>query len=59
MTLTQQAMAEASAIVLGGFTLRSEAQLIRYPDRYIDERGTHMWNTVWDILNAREGTMAT
>jgi hypothetical protein len=52
-------MAEASAIVLGGFTLRSDAQLIRYPDRYIDERGAHMWHTVWDILNAREGTMAT
>jgi DNA polymerase-1 len=59
VTLTQQAMAEASAIVLDGFTLRSDAQLIRYPDRYIDERGAHMWNTVWAILHAREGTVDT
>jgi hypothetical protein len=48
---TQEAMAEASSIVLGGFRLRSEAKLIRYPERYQDGRGTHMWNTVWGILN--------
>ena len=59
VVLTQQAMAEASTIVLGGFTLRSDAQLIRHPDRYLDERGAHMWNTVWEILDAREGTVAT
>jgi DNA polymerase I len=49
---TQQAMAEASSIVLGGFRLRSEAELIRYPDRYQDGRGIHMWNTAWRILDS-------
>jgi hypothetical protein len=49
--LTQQAMAEASAAVLAGFTLRSDAKLTRYPERYMDERGQQMWNTVWDIIH--------
>jgi len=48
---TQQAMAEASAAVLGGPRLRSEARLVRYPDRYMDERGEAMWNTVMHILH--------
>jgi DNA polymerase I-like protein with 3'-5' exonuclease and polymerase domains len=46
----QQAMAEASEVVLGGFRLRSEARLIRYPDRFEDPRGTAMWNTVQAII---------
>jgi DNA polymerase-1 len=52
---TQQAMAEASAIVLDGFSLRSEATMVRYPDRYQDPRGTRMWNTVWTIINETVG----
>ena len=46
----QEAMAEASAVVLGGFRLRSDAKLVRFPDRYMDERGKKMWGTVWEIL---------
>ena len=46
----QQAMADASAAVLGGFRLRSEVNLFRYPDSYYDERGEHMWKLVWDIM---------
>lgn len=30
---TQAAMAEASRVVLGGFELRSDAKIVRYPDR--------------------------
>jgi DNA polymerase-1 len=48
---TKTIMAEASAIVLGGFRLSSDAEVIRYPDRYMDERGTKMWNTVTSILD--------
>jgi DNA polymerase family A len=48
--LTQRAMADASAAVLGGVRLRSDAALIRYPDRYRDERGQRMWTTVWGLL---------
>jgi DNA polymerase I len=46
----QQAMADASAAVLAGFRLGSEAKIIRYPDRYMDPRGTKMWETVWSII---------
>jgi DNA polymerase I-like protein with 3'-5' exonuclease and polymerase domains len=44
-------MEEASAQVLGGFQLRSDAKIIRHPDRYQDERGVKMWDTVWEIIN--------
>jgi hypothetical protein len=48
--VTQQAMAEASAVVLGGVPLRSDARTVRHPDRYADERGTRMWGAVWSCL---------
>ena len=35
---TQEAMAEASAIVLAGFRLRSDVKIVRWPDRYMDEQ---------------------
>jgi DNA polymerase I-like protein with 3'-5' exonuclease and polymerase domains len=41
--LTQQAMEKASRVVLAGFPLRTEARIIRAPDRLIEERGTEMW----------------
>src|SRR5262249_54291170 len=47
---TQRAMADASAAVLNGFTLRSEAKVFPYPERYQDERGAHMWSLVWELL---------
>ncbi len=47
----QGQMAEASRHVLGGFALRSDASLVHYPDRYADERGRHMWETVWEIVD--------
>lgn len=47
---TQAVMAEASAIVLGGFRLRSDAKVVRHPERYSDPRGERMWNTVHEIL---------
>jgi len=49
-------MAAASAAVLDGFPLRSEAKLIRHPDRYQDERVQRMWTTVGEVL---QGVMAT
>ncbi|MEI8213634.1 MAG: DNA polymerase [Planctomycetota bacterium] len=47
---TQAAMREASAIVLGGFELESDSDVVRCPDRYSDERGVEMWTTVLSIL---------
>jgi DNA polymerase-1 len=46
----QTLMEEASRIVLGGFPLRTEAKLVRYPDRYTDKRGAQMWNQVMQLL---------
>jgi DNA polymerase I-like protein with 3'-5' exonuclease and polymerase domains len=50
----QEAMAEASRAVLGGFELRSHAEFIRYPDRYMDGRGAVMWRRVWRLIEAVE-----
>jgi hypothetical protein len=47
---TQAAMRRASEVVLGGFPLRTEAKVVRHPDRYVDERGREMWETVLELL---------
>lgn len=46
----QEIMAAASEIVLGGFRLRSDVNFVRYPDRYVDERGIEMWDKVVGLL---------
>jgi DNA polymerase-1 len=46
----QVAMEEASRVVLNGFTIRTEAKLVRYPARYMDKRGVAMWNAVSELL---------
>jgi hypothetical protein len=48
---TQAAMREASELVLPGFPLRTDAKVVRYPDRYMDERGRRMWETVLPLLD--------
>ncbi len=47
---TQTAMREAGELVLGGFQLRTDAEIVRFPDRYRDERGDQMWAGVMKIL---------
>jgi DNA polymerase-1 len=51
---TQQAMAEASRIVLDGFELGTDAKIVRFPDRYVDERGTVMWDRVMKLIGDRQ-----
>lgn len=46
----QDVMRRASAIVLDGFELRSDAKLIEAPERYQDERGEVMWGIVQELL---------
>jgi DNA polymerase I-like protein with 3'-5' exonuclease and polymerase domains len=46
----QAAMAEASRLVLGGFELRTEAKIVRWPERYMDQRGAKTWDTIMGIL---------
>jgi hypothetical protein len=50
----QRAMREASELVLPGFPLKTEAKIVRYPDRYMDPRGEGMWATVVGILEEIE-----
>jgi hypothetical protein len=46
----QDAMREASELVLPGFPLRSEAKVVRSPERFRDKRGRQMWETVWALI---------
>jgi hypothetical protein len=50
----QTAMAEASRLVLDGFELRTEAKIVRWPERYRDDRGAKMWDTIMGILAESE-----
>jgi DNA polymerase-1 len=54
---TQEILRRASRIVLNpytgkldGFALRSDATIVRYPDRYSDKRGEPMWAIVTNEL---------
>lgn len=46
----REIMAEASAKILSGYKLRTEAKIIKYPDRYMDKRGQKTWHMIWQIL---------
>jgi hypothetical protein len=48
-------MREASELVLPGFPLRTDAKIVRYPERYSDPRGRHMWELVGRLLDEDEG----
>jgi DNA polymerase I len=62
-------MAEASRIVLSGFELATDCpdrfdehgkpvdfpHIIRHPERYMDERGKKMWDTVAALIAKRRG----
>ena len=46
----QIVMRQASEIVLDGFPLRTDAKIIRHPERYVDPRGKKMWDVVQQLL---------
>ena len=48
--MTQYIMGAASQKVLGGFKIRTDATIVRYPDRYMDKRGLEMWNLVSNFI---------
>ena len=50
----QAAMAEASRIVLAGFELGTDANLVCCPDRYMDPRGSVMWEHVMALIAKRQ-----
>jgi DNA polymerase I-like protein with 3'-5' exonuclease and polymerase domains len=47
--MMQGHMRRASEIVLGGFPLRTDAKVVRHPDRYSDKRGVAMWQAVCEL----------
>ena len=51
----QGLMRQASSAVLGDFELGSDAKIICYPDRYMDERGQVMWDTVMRLIQKIKG----
>ena len=53
------AMREASRVVLDGFELGTDAEIIRYPDRYADSRGAAMWKRVMDLIHERQRKAAS
>lgn len=49
--LAKAAMIEASALVMGGPACRVDAEVIAWPNRYMDEeRGAVMWNRVMGLM---------
>jgi hypothetical protein len=48
--LLREIMIRAGRIVLGGFNLRVDLKIIRYPDRFVDEDGAAMWARVQELL---------
>jgi hypothetical protein len=54
----QAIMREASRIVLDGFELGSDAQVVRWPDRYSDKRGGLMWREAVRIVDEIEAVAA-
>lgn len=47
-------MGKASRVVLGGFEIRTDAKVIRYPNRYEDPRGKGMWLKVTEMIADEE-----
>jgi DNA polymerase I-like protein with 3'-5' exonuclease and polymerase domains len=44
--IAQECMVQASQIVLGDFTLASDAKVIKYPGRFLEDDAEPFWNTV-------------
>ncbi len=58
VALMQEIMRRASRIVLnadafGTHELRTDAKIVRYPDRYSDKRGDAIWDRVMELLRER------
>ncbi|WP_167561259.1 DNA polymerase [Bradyrhizobium sp. AS23.2] len=49
-------MSKAGSYVTGGLPIRTEARIIRYPERYMDERGIAMWNRVVRLVGRPDAT---
>ena len=52
--VTQYVMETASERVLGGFKIRTDASIVRYPGRYFDKRGVEMWDLIRRFVEGEE-----
>jgi hypothetical protein len=50
---TQRAMADASTAILSGFRLRTDARIVCWPDRYMDDRGRAFWERVMSLVEVQ------
>jgi hypothetical protein len=50
VAVCQKVMVEAASTVLGGFPLRTDARVVRHPDRYTDARGARFWAEVCRMM---------
>jgi hypothetical protein len=57
--LMQELMRRASRVVLGDHELRTDAKIIRYPDRYTDRRGDAVWASVLRLLAEHQQKVAS
>jgi DNA polymerase-1 len=55
VALCQEMMSRASSMVLDGYPLRTEAKVVRFPDRFMDVRGERLWREMIEMMGA-EGT---
>jgi hypothetical protein len=56
LSATGNAMAQASDLVLDGFVLRADVNIVRYPNRYPNNRGVERWNRMMGLLDCLEFT---
>jgi hypothetical protein len=49
----QAIMRAASRVVLGGFEVRTDAKIVKFPDRYDEPRGEAMWLKITKILDRK------
>ena len=50
ITAMRDMMTKAGRAVTGGLDIRTDAEIVRWPDRYKDERGRAMWEKVMSLL---------
>ena len=48
--LMRDLMSRAGRAVTGGLHIRTDAEVVRWPARYMDERGAAMWRRVMALL---------
>ena len=48
-------MIRASTVITGGLPIQVEVEPVRFPARYMDERGQAMWDRVMALLERKTG----